>query len=169
MADLNQDLCRKLWNRYCQHTLIEPDEPGGPRKWRPQAVEKQDSASGKASFLGYFDLTVGDDLGFLLKLRSMEAKVIKGRFAIDFPSEKSTQTDEQGKPKYFPRYLTKTAESRDVLTKLVFRDPRIKAAAEDAIARYQARQEVAGASAPESASEEHGAETGEFHDEENPF
>jgi len=134
MAELNANLCKALWERYRTSEIEEGC-------FRPRPVADQDSASGKASFLGYGDFTIKDDLGFSFKVRSLEAKVIKGQIYLDFPSEKSNKIDpETGKPIYYPRMLTKTAESRDVLTKLFFRDAAIKAQAEAAIARWNASQ-----------------------------
>lgn len=145
MAELNVALCKQLWERY-RTSEIEED------CFWPRAVAEQDAPSGKVAFLGYLDFTLRDDLGFTFKVRSLEAKVIKGQIYLDFPWEKSNKIDsETGKPIYFPRMLTKTAESRDVLTKLVFRDARVKAQAEAAIARWNARQngaQAAGADEP---------------------
>ncbi len=134
MAELNLVLCKKLWERYRTSEIEEGC-------FRPRAVSDQDSDSGKASFLGYADFTLKDDLGLSLKLRSLEAKVLKGKIYLDFPSQLSNKVDpETGKKIYYPTILTKTAESRDVFTKLFFRDPRIKAQADAAIARWNARQ-----------------------------
>lgn len=160
MAELNKALCKAIWERY-RTSEIEAD------CFRPREVAKQDSESGKASFLGYGDFTLRDDLGFTLKLRSLEAKVIKGVIYLDFPSEKSNKIDpETGKPIYYPRMLTKTAESRDVLTKLFFRDAGVKAQAEAAIVRWNARQ--AGTATPAAEAAVAGAEAGDV-SEDNPF
>ena len=168
MAELNVDLCRELWERY-RTSEIEPDhEVNGVtvRCWRPQAVSDQDSESGKASFLGYGDFTLRDDLGFAFKVRSLEAKILKGRIYLDFPSEKSPKKDAEGKPIYFPRMLTKTFESRDIMTKLFFRDPRVKAQADAAIVRWNERQ---GATAP-AADGADGADEATGHvSDDNPF
>ena len=149
-AELNKVLCKQMWERY-RTSEIEPDEEGKSKKFRVRELAKQDSPSGKASFLGYFDLTVRCDLGFCMKLRSLEAKVIKGRFYVDMPSELSNKKDEQGNPIYFPRFLPKTAETRDVLTKLSIRDARIKAQVEPAIVRWNARQAGSAEAAPQAA------------------
>jgi hypothetical protein len=154
-----------MWERY-RTSEIEPDVEGKPKKFRVRELAKQDSASGKASFLGYFDLTLIDDLGFSLKLRSMEAKVIKGRFYVDMSSEKSDKKDEHGDAIYFPHYLPKTAETRDVITKLCARDARIQAQVEPAIARWVARQ-AGSAEAAQSAAAAAG-EPSEASDD-NPF
>ncbi len=146
MAELNTALCKQLWERYRTSEIEE-------NCFRAQPVSEQDSKSGKASFLGYFDFTLRDDLGFTFKVRSLEAKVIKGQIYLDFPSEKSNKIDpETGKPIYFPRMLTKTAESRDVMTKLVFRDERIKSQATAAQERWNARQSTGDAPAAAAAS-----------------
>lgn len=137
MAELNKVLCKALWERYRTSEIEE-------NCFRPRPVAEQDSESGKAAFLGYGDFTLRDDLGFAFKMRSLEAKVIKGQIYLDFPSEKSNKIDpETGKPIYYPRMLTKTAESRDILTKLFFRDERVKAQADAAIVRWNARQAAA--------------------------
>lgn len=161
MAELNTALCRQLWERY-RTSEIEPD------CFRARDRGKQDSKSGKAAFLGYFDFTLRDDLGFCMKLRSLEAKVLKGQIYLDFPSEKSNKIDpDTGEPIYFPRMLTKTAESRDVLTKLCFRHLPIKAEAEAAIARWNARQ-TAGAEPSAAAVNEAGDDVPAPSDD-NPF
>jgi len=159
MAELNTTLCKALWERY-RTSEIEAD------CFRVRAVGEQDSESGKAAFLGYGDFTLRDDLGFVMKLRSLEAKVIKGQIYLDFPSEKSNKIDpETGKPIYFPRLLTKTAESRDVITKLFFRDERVKAQAAAAIERWNARQAGTPAASAPAADE---AAAGAVSDD-NPF
>ena len=132
--ELKVAVCRRLWERYRTSEIEEGC-------YRAMPVDKQDSPSRKSSFLGYADFTLRCDAGLVLKLRSLEVKVLKGKIYLDFPSEESkTQKDEHGKLKWFPRLLTKTAESRDVFTKLVFRHPAIKAQAEAAIARWDAFQ-----------------------------
>jgi len=159
MAELNKVLCKALWERY----RTSETEEGC---FRARAVGEQDSESGKASFLGYGDFTIKDDLGFVFKVRSLEAKVIKGQIYLDFPSEKSNKIDpETGKAIWYPRMLTKTAESRDILTKLFFRDPAVKAQAEAAIARWNAAQ---GSATPSSASAGADVPAGEV-SEDNPF
>lgn len=159
MAELNKVLCKALWERYRTSEIEEGC-------FRARAVADQDSESGKASFLGYGDFTLRDDLGFTLKLRSLEAKVIKGVIYLDFPSEKSNKIDpDTGKPIYYPRMLTKTAESRDILTKLFFRDPNVKAQAEAAIARWNAAQ---GSTTPSTADAGADMPASEV-SEDNPF
>ena len=164
MAELNKVLCKALWERY---RLSEIEE----HCFRARAVAEQDSESGKAAFLGYGDFTLIDDLGFKLKLRSLEAKVIKGQIYLDFPSEKSNKIDpETGKPIYYPRMLTKTAESRDVLTRLFFRDERVKAQAEAATERWNARQAASATPAAAAALEAASADEGDGEiSEDNPF
>jgi hypothetical protein len=158
MAELNKVLCKALWERYRTSEIEE-----GCFRARP--VGEQDSASGKASFLGYGDFTIKDDLGFSFKVRSLEAKVIKGQIYLDFPSEKSNKIDpETGKPIYYPRMLTKTAESRDIMTKLFFRDENVRVQAEAAIARWNAAQ----AGTPAAASAGADVPEGEVSDD-NPF
>lgn len=155
---LNRALCQKLWERYRDSEITE-------KCFRVTPRDEQDSKTGKASFLGYVDLDWIDDLGFKIKFRSLEAKVLKGQVYLDFPSEKSNKKDENGDPIYYPRMLTKTAESRDVMTMIVFRDKRVAAEAKAAQARWAKRQEGA---ASEPGDDAAGAEDGEFSDD-NPF
>jgi hypothetical protein len=164
MAELNTVLCKQMWERY-RTSEIEPDEEGKSKKFRVRELAKQDAPSGKASFLGYFDLTWRDDLGFCMKLRGLQAKVIKGRFYVDMPSELSDKLDANGKAIYFPHYLPKTAETRDVLTKLAHRDLRIQAQVIPAIARWEARQAGSSEAAPQATG---AVEPGDESDD-NPF
>jgi hypothetical protein len=175
MADLDKVLCSKLWERW-RKSLVEPDqrdESGKLRKrWRPRPVEEQDFESGKGSFLGFVDLTMIDDLGFSFKWRSLEAKILGGIVYVDFPSEKSDRIDPKtGKPFYYPRFFTKTPESRDLVTNLVFRHAPIAAQAEAAIARWNAAQgeeSEVDDEEPSGALDEAGAGEESFSDD-NPY
>ena len=111
---INQQVAENLWNA-CSitvdrfHTKVIPHE--------------------KSTFLGYADITVDVTAalpGLKLKLRGIEAKVLKGNNHLDMPSEKG----EDGQ--YYPRFFPLTGELRAVLTAAIFNDGQVSAAVEAA-------------------------------------
>jgi hypothetical protein len=154
VADLNIKTCDNLWKYYHKSYIAEE---GG---WTPLPLGvgkgMQDSPTGLASTLGFVNLNLIGRNGEELRLMNLKAKVLSGRIFLDFPAEESKPVldaegnvikpaiidPRTGRPKWFPHYFTKNAEFRDVLTRLVHRDPRIKALAEAAIIRFKQHQQT---------------------------
>ncbi len=97
----------------------------------------------KSTFLGYADITLTAPglPGFSLKMRGIEAKILKGNMYIDFPSERGADGN------FYPQFFPKTAEMRAVLTSAIFADQRVLDTVESAAqapADEQASAPVAG-------------------------
>ena len=127
-------LAGRIWKRYEIRSNVEKFQPF-------VKVHRNDKNEVTSIFLGFGDLNLIGDLGEHLKLRKLQIKMLGGGTApfIDFPSELiknqdgTPRLDSQGRPQYPPFYLSKTPETRAVLTELVFRDTAVKVALEEAI------------------------------------
>ena len=128
MADLNKTVAAKLWDALS----ISID------RFHTKLVKHE-----KSVFLGYADITISSPVldGLALKVRGVEAKVLKGNPHIDFPSERGADGN------FYPQVFPKTAEMRAVLTTAIFSDERVQAAVESAAqAPVDTEQESAEAS-----------------------
>ena len=106
MANLNQAVAARLWAA-CTITMD---------RFHAKIVKHE-----KSIFLGYADitLTIPSLEGFALKMRGVEAKVLKGNQHIDFPSERGADGQ------FYPQFFPKSAEMRAVLTTAIFQDQRV--------------------------------------------
>jgi DNA-binding cell septation regulator SpoVG len=114
MADANREICASLWSKL--KVTVE----------RFNTVIKTHD---KSTFLGYADVKIDASAalpGFVMQLRGIECKILKGNPHIDMPSEKGADG------KFYPRYFPQTAELRAVLTAAVFTSDQVKSAVEAA-------------------------------------
>ena len=105
--------CGELWNVMVGHTTLD-------------RFHENIKVREKSVFLGYADLTIGVGQLFSWKVRGVSVKLINGKPHLDMPSERGADG------KYYPQTFPKTAETRTVLTTVVFSDARIQAAMENA-------------------------------------
>jgi hypothetical protein len=132
MATPDRALLKVMWERW-RPSIVLPDTIN--TKGADALVPGK-----KSYFLGYFDMEFVDDQGFRFRVRGLEAKVLSGSMYVDMPSEQSDIDDPQrpGKKKWFPHCFPATAETRDLLTNLAFRDPTLLLAATNAAAAWVA-------------------------------
>lgn len=108
-----QASCAALWNQLAPHTSID-------------RFHEKINVREKSIFLGYADITIGVGPHFSWKVRGVNVKMLNGKAHLDFPSERGADG------KYYPQTFPKTAETRKVLTTLVFNDERVKQAMQNA-------------------------------------
>lgn len=113
MAEINRAMAEMLWKQ----VSLNVD------RFHPKIVAHE-----KSTFLGYADVTIElpNLPGFKLKLRGIEAKVLKGNPHLDMPTEKGADG------KFYPRYFPLSGELRAVMTTKLFQHQDVASALEAA-------------------------------------